>query len=271
MHPLGYLPVSLSLRAVALQIHPHLLHIMCVGLRCDEIGYCGCMETPPETTPLHCVECGMRLFYAGVGRKPRYCSQTCRSRAWEKRRAARDGLIAQEVVERPVEVYKPIDAEQVAQWLSGHPRRLSAVLKMMEWTDEHLEAFRNGLEHSAEELSLIPIAEKERLESALQETFRLKNDLAYQQHRLREQKKENAALRRELERSNSREQPNGRKRSNSAEASAAVAEQRPAAKVAPLPTFSGETKTIIVSGQRVTVPVQWSRKRARQWMRNNGR
>ncbi len=238
---------------------------MCVGLRCDEIGYCGCMETPPDTTPLHCIECGVRLFYAGVGRKPRYCSQTCRSRAWEKRRAARDGLIAQEVVERPVEVYKPIDAEQVTQWLSGHPRRLSAVLKMMEWTDEHLEAFRNGLEHSAEELSLIPIAEKERLESALRETFHLKNDLAYQQHRLREQKRENAALRREIERSNSR------KRSNSAEAPAPVAEQRPAAKVAPLPTFSGETKTTKVAGQLVTVPAHWNRKKIRQWMRNNGR
>ena len=244
---------------------------MCFGLRCDEIGYCGCMETPPETTPLRCVECGMRLFYAGVGRKPRYCSQTCRSRAWEKRRAARDGLIAQEVVERPVEVYKPIDAEQVTQWLSGHPRRLSAVLKMMEWTDEHLAAFRTGLEHSAEELSLIPIEEKERLESALRETFRLRDALAYQQHRLREQKKENAALRRELERSNSRERPDSRKRPNNAEAPTPVAEQRPAAKAAPLPTFSGETKTTKVAGQLVTVPAHWNRKKIRQWMRDNGR
>lgn len=229
------------------------------------------METPPETTALHCVECGMRLFYAGVGRKPRYCSQTCRSRAWEKRRAARDGLIAQEVVERPVEVYKPIDAEQVTQWLSGHPRRLSTVLKLMEWTDEHLAAFRNGLEHSAEELSLIPIEEKERLESALREMFRLRDALAYQQHRLREQKKENAALRRELERSNSRERSDSRKRSNGAEAPAPVAEQRPAAKVAPLPTFSGETKTTKVAGQLVTVPAHWKRKKIRQWMRDNGR
>lgn len=162
---------------------------------------------PPETTPLHCVECGMRLFYAGVGRKPRYCSQTCRSRAWEKRRAARDGLIAQEVVERPVEVYKPIDAEQVTQWLSGHPRRLSTVLKLLEWTDEHLEAFRTGLEQSAEGLSLIPTEEKEQLESAMQEAFHLKNKLNHQRHRLRMQQEENAALKQELNRCKSTEAP----------------------------------------------------------------
>ena len=28
---------SLSLRAVAIQIHAHLWHIMCVGFRCDKI------------------------------------------------------------------------------------------------------------------------------------------------------------------------------------------------------------------------------------------
>ena len=217
------------------------------------------MDNPLESTRLHCVECGMQLFYAGVGRKPRYCSQTCRSRAWEKRRAARDGLIAQEVVDRPVEVYKPIDAEQVAQWLSGHPRRLSAVLKLLEWTDEHLEVFRRGLEQSTEELSLIPTAEKERLESASQTTFRLKQDLVSRQHRLRTQREENFTLRQELE------------QCKSVKAPTPVVEKRPPAKAAPMPTFSGETKTVKVEGQQVTVPARWSRKQIRQWMRSNGR
>lgn len=204
----------------------------------------------------------MRLSYAGVGRKPRYCSQTCRSRAWEKRRAARDGLIAQEVVERPVEVYKPIDAEQVTQWLSGHPRRLSTVLKLLEWTDEHLGAFRTGLEQSAEGLSLIPTEEKEQLESAMQEAFHLKNKLTYQRHRLRMQQEENAALRQELNRCKSTEAPTP------------VVKKRRAAEVAPLPplpTFSDETKTVKVEGHQVTVPARWSRKQIRQWIRSNRR
>lgn len=88
------------------------------------------MKNSPESPVLWCVECGNLLIYEGVGRRPRYCSQTCRSRAWEKRRTARDGLVAQEVVERHIEVSQPLNAEQIAQWLSGHPRRISKVLKL---------------------------------------------------------------------------------------------------------------------------------------------
>ncbi len=39
-----------------------------------------------------------------VGRVPTWCSNSCRHRAWEQRRAAASGLAARELVERLVEV-----------------------------------------------------------------------------------------------------------------------------------------------------------------------
>ncbi|MDK4318449.1 hypothetical protein [Corynebacterium pseudodiphtheriticum] len=133
------------------------------------------------------------------------------------------------------------------------------MLKLLEWTDEHLEAFRRGLEHSTEELSLNPTAEKEQLESAAQKAFRLRQDLASRQHRLRMQQEENAVLRQEL------------KQCKRAKAATPVAEKRHAAEMAPMPTFSGETKTVKVEGHQVSVPARWSHKQIRQWMQSNRR
>jgi hypothetical protein len=42
-----------------------------------------------------------------VGRMPKWCSASCRQRAWEQRRAAASGLAAVEVVERVVHL--PVD------------------------------------------------------------------------------------------------------------------------------------------------------------------
>lgn len=42
------------------------------------------------------------------GRVPKWCSATCRHRAWEQRRAAESGLSAVEVVDREVEVVRTI-------------------------------------------------------------------------------------------------------------------------------------------------------------------
>jgi hypothetical protein len=39
---------------------------------------------------------------------PKWCSATCRHRAWEQRRAAASGLVAVEVVDRPVEVVRTV-------------------------------------------------------------------------------------------------------------------------------------------------------------------
>ncbi len=47
------------------------------------------------------------------GRTPKWCSQVCRQRAWEQRRAARSGLAAVEVVQQVVEVEKVVQKEVV--------------------------------------------------------------------------------------------------------------------------------------------------------------
>lgn len=53
-----------------------------------------------------CAWCGESVKVAKRGRVPKWCSPTCRHRAWEQRQAAASGLVAIEVVERPVEVVR---------------------------------------------------------------------------------------------------------------------------------------------------------------------
>lgn len=51
-----------------------------------------------------CGWCGTDVSVPARGRVPKWCSNSCRHRAWEQRRAADSGLAAVEVVDRPVEV-----------------------------------------------------------------------------------------------------------------------------------------------------------------------
>ena len=55
-----------------------------------------------------CGWCGASVTVAARGRVPKWCSATCRHRAWEQRRAAASGLVAVEVVDRPVEVVRTV-------------------------------------------------------------------------------------------------------------------------------------------------------------------
>ncbi len=55
-----------------------------------------------------CAWCGTTFTLATTGRIPKWCSQSCRQRAWEQRRAAESGRSAVEVVVRIVEVEKPV-------------------------------------------------------------------------------------------------------------------------------------------------------------------
>ncbi|MDQ1749308.1 MAG: hypothetical protein QOE71_364 [Pseudonocardiales bacterium] len=55
-----------------------------------------------EATPLNCGWCGEEFAWGRVGRRPKWCSESCRHRAWEQRRAAESGRSAVEVVERVV-------------------------------------------------------------------------------------------------------------------------------------------------------------------------
>ena len=59
-----------------------------------------------------CGWCGATAVVPSRGRIPKWCSATCRHRAWEQRRAATSGHVAIEVVDRPVEVVRTITKVQ---------------------------------------------------------------------------------------------------------------------------------------------------------------
>lgn len=86
-------------------------------------------ENTAPTPGAECLECRAPLSYIGHGRRPRYCSNTCRHRAWERRRAAAEGTVATRVVELPRPAPKAsLDRDTVAAWLTQRPGRLAAVL-----------------------------------------------------------------------------------------------------------------------------------------------
>ncbi len=59
-------------------------------------------------TTVACTWCGSQTTVLPVGRVPSWCSNSCRHRAWEQRRAASSGLASREQVERLVEVEVPV-------------------------------------------------------------------------------------------------------------------------------------------------------------------
>jgi hypothetical protein len=79
-------------------------------------GHAGAVPTAPDedaTAPRRlaaqaCGWCGGPIAVKSTGRLPKWCSQSCRQRAWEQSRAAASGLAAVRVVERWVEMPTPI-------------------------------------------------------------------------------------------------------------------------------------------------------------------
>ena len=67
-------------------------------------------DTPPRKARrvpgqvLPCGWCGVPITVAKVGRTPKWCSSSCRHRAWETSRAAPGGLVAVQIVDRTIEV-----------------------------------------------------------------------------------------------------------------------------------------------------------------------
>ncbi len=57
---------------------------------------------------LVCGWCGGEITVRATGRTPKWCSDTCRHRAWETTRAANAGRLAVQVVDRLVEVEVPV-------------------------------------------------------------------------------------------------------------------------------------------------------------------
>jgi hypothetical protein len=57
---------------------------------------------------LACGWCGLPILLPARGRTPKWCSSSCRHRAWELTRAAASGLAAIQVVDRVVEVDRQV-------------------------------------------------------------------------------------------------------------------------------------------------------------------
>ena len=62
---------------------------------------------PPGQT-LACGWCGSSILVPARGRVPKWCSSSCRHRAWELTRAAASGLAAVQVIDRVVQVDRPV-------------------------------------------------------------------------------------------------------------------------------------------------------------------
>lgn len=71
-----------------------------------EAGADGAHRMRPRTVV--CGWCGAVVPVGTHGRVPTWCSDACRHRAWEQRRAADSGLAAVRVVNRPVEVVRTV-------------------------------------------------------------------------------------------------------------------------------------------------------------------
>lgn len=63
---------------------------------------------PPRATARTCGWCAGPISVKATGRLPKWCSSSCRQRAWEQARAAASGLSAVRIVERRVEVPTPV-------------------------------------------------------------------------------------------------------------------------------------------------------------------
>ena len=66
-------------------------------------------RTPGQT--LTCGWCDQPITVRATGRTPKWCSDTCRHRAWETTRAAAAGRAAVTVVDRTIEVQVPVPVE----------------------------------------------------------------------------------------------------------------------------------------------------------------
>lgn len=86
-----------------------------------------------------CGWCGTSVPIPARGRVPKWCSSSCRHRAWEQRRAADAGLAAVKVVDRVVEVVrveKVVEKRRVGVPVVQSPRSARewvGVLNRLEW------------------------------------------------------------------------------------------------------------------------------------------
>lgn len=64
----------------------------------------GVVDQRRRPASITCPWCGTTIPTKTRGRTPKWCSNTCRHRAWEQQRAAQSGRSAVEIVEQPIVV-----------------------------------------------------------------------------------------------------------------------------------------------------------------------
>ena len=133
----------------------------------------GAISTPkdgPKRSPrrpgqsLACGWCGSPILLPARGRIPKWCSSSCRHRAWELTRAATSGRAAVQVVDRVVEVDRLVTAVQEvpvtsvpkgAEW-PGALAQLATALDTGRVYDQDLPALAQALSDVADALDRRP-------------------------------------------------------------------------------------------------------------------
>ena len=112
---------------------------------------------PGQTIP--CGWCGDAIEVRDTGRLPKWCSPVCRHRAWEQRRAAASGRVAVEVVDRVVEVEKPVTVvERVEVSVAPKGGAWPALLLGLAKQIDAGRIYDRDLRHLAEFLNLVLMA-----------------------------------------------------------------------------------------------------------------
>lgn len=113
---------------------------------------------------LACGWCGSLILLPARGRIPKWCSSSCRHRAWELTRAAASGRAAIQVVDRIVEVDRPVTVvKEVTVAAAPHGPAWPAVLAQLATQldsgrvyDRDLPALAQGLADVADALNRRP-------------------------------------------------------------------------------------------------------------------
>lgn len=108
-------------------------------------------RNPGQT--IRCGWCATEVPVPPRGRVPKWCSSSCRHRAWEQRRAADAGLAAVEVVDRVVEVVrvqKVVEERRVQVPVPRSPRSTREWVDVLNRLDWALQGNRMELDDLAE-------------------------------------------------------------------------------------------------------------------------
>lgn len=210
-------------------------------------------DNHPNDPGLVCIECGEALEYKGRGRRPRYCSSSCRHRGWERRRAAAEGVVGTQVVELQALPMPPTYTRSgVIEWLEGKPRRLADVVAALPQTDESAEIVATALRRLKNN-GARTVADR-RAESQEHQ------DLACLTEQYREALREVRRLRED----NARLRDTAVQRPTGALASSALSTPVGRAGAPPV-----GYKVVKHGGRTFHVPELWSRQQCRRWCRDN--